>query len=196
MNFNSHSEREICNTDHAFICWDMLPGQLCFSEDIKQMLFSFKCGFVFSDFYFENDLEIKSLNKKNLDRTKSRAMESTQVLAQPVHHRWCNCWGCRQSCCNAVISVQKVTPCRETHSDWTYYSRLCPALISFSPQEIQPRGVTFVAPSTRSLVTEQHGTRDHRNLYESCWQAGELVIPESSFHYAERRLPFYCTCNQ
>lgn len=137
-----------------------------------------------------------SEQKKSLDRTKSQAMESTQVLAQPVHHRWCNCWGCRQPCCNAVISVQKVTPCRETHSDWTYYSRLCPALISFSPQETQLQGVTFVAPSTRSLVTEQHGTRDHRNLYESCWQAGELVIPESSFNYTEIRLLFYCTYNQ
>lgn len=96
--------------------------------------------------------------KKSFDRIKSQAMGSTQALAQPVHHRWCNCWRWRQSCCNAVISAQ-VTPCWGTHSDWTHYSTLscwfCSALRRYS------------------LVTEQHSNQDHRNLYERWWQAGD-----------------------
>lgn len=73
MNDNSHCEREICNTECAFICRDTLPGQLYFSENIKELLFSFKGGFVFSEIYFENDLEIKSLNKKENLLTEQKA---------------------------------------------------------------------------------------------------------------------------
>lgn len=57
----------------AFGCRDMLPGQLYFSENIKQLRFSLKGGFVFSDIYFESDLEIKSLNKKENLLTEQKA---------------------------------------------------------------------------------------------------------------------------
>lgn len=150
---NMHLFAEICSQDNYNS-----------ARTLNKYFFPFIDCFIFSDIFFESVLEIKSEQKK---QPTKQPIGSSQALVEPTYHRWCNYWGCGELCCNAEISVQKVTPCWETHPDWTRCTGLsfCSGFIWHFIQDILS-GCHVCDPKQ-----QKPDHRHYRNPCESCRQA-------------------------